>query len=362
MKLASVDVLRGLAALGVAWYHSRIDLWVGFKAIQANPAEFTGFDRALSWFSLPISQMGSMVMLFFVLSGFCIHLPMAGKTRMIDWRAYAVRRFFRIYPAYFATLLLCLAGAGILFWQGVGQLPALSEYATSTFMLQNWVSGHQIGMNPSLWSIPVEVELYLVYPLLLWIHIRFGFRCALAFTLVCTVFGWVFFLFGWENLWGSFFRYAIIWNAGAWLAERYVSGNLPRWTICHAIAMFGVFGLSMLAGLAGIDSYHISYGWGFSSFLLLWWSLGPGETFFKRPSVLLRWLGFCGMVSYSIYLLHFPLFRLLGAIWTGVFGGKPESFLVPTLGVVLVIPIAWLFYRSVEEPALKIGRRLAGRV
>ena len=145
MKLASVDVLRGLAALGVAWYHSRVDLWVGFKAIQANPAEFTGFDRALSWFSLPISQMGSMVMLFFVLSGFCIHLPIAGKGRMIDWRAYAVRRFFRIYPAYFATLLLCLAGAGILFLQGVGQSPALSEYATSAFMLQNWVSGHQVG-------------------------------------------------------------------------------------------------------------------------------------------------------------------------------------------------------------------------
>ncbi len=68
------------------------------------------------------------------------------------------------------------------------------------------------------------------------------------------------------------------------------------------------------------------------------------------------------MVSYSIYLLHFPLFRLLGFIWTGVFGGKPESFLVPTLGVVLVVPIAWLFYRSVEVPALKIGRRLAARV
>ena len=67
------------------------------------------------------------------------------------------------------------------------------------------------------------------------------------------------------------------------------------------------------------------------------------------------------MVSYSVYLLHFPIFRLLGDIWTGVFGGKPESFLVPTLGVVLVIPIAWLFYRLVEEPALKIGRRLAGR-
>ena len=39
-----------------------------------------------------------------------------------------------------------------------------------------------------------------------------------------------------------------------------------------------------------------------------------------------------------------------------------KVFLVPTLGVVMVIPIAWLFYRLVEKSALKIGRRLAGRV
>jgi peptidoglycan/LPS O-acetylase OafA/YrhL len=361
MKLPAVDVLRGIAALGVAWYHSRVDLWVGFKAIQANPADFSAVDRALSWLSLPVSQMGSMVMLFFVLSGFCIHLPIAGMGSMIDWRTYAVRRFFRMYPAYLATLILCMICAWILYWHGFANSPVLSEYIISAFMFQNWFFGHQVGMNPSLWSIPVEVELYLVYPLLLLIHIRLGFGFALAFTLACTAFGWVFFLLGWENLWGSFFRYAIVWNAGAWLAECFMCGNLPTWTIWHSIIMFGVFGLSMLAGLVGIDSYHISYGWAFSSFLLLWWSLGPGESFFKRPSALLRWMGFCGMLSYSIYLLHFPLFRLVGAAWVSAFGSKPESFLVPTMGTLLAIPIAWLLYHAVEKPALKIGRSLAGR-
>ena len=74
MKLPAIDVLRGVAALGVAWYHSRVDLWVGFKAIQADPEAYSVFDWGLSFLSLPISQMGSMVMLFFVLSGFCIHI------------------------------------------------------------------------------------------------------------------------------------------------------------------------------------------------------------------------------------------------------------------------------------------------
>lgn len=44
MKLPAIDVLRGVAALGVAWFHSRVDLWVGFKAIHANPAAYSRLD------------------------------------------------------------------------------------------------------------------------------------------------------------------------------------------------------------------------------------------------------------------------------------------------------------------------------
>ena len=80
-NLVVVDVMRGISALGVAWFHSRSDLWIGFKSIDADRAAYSVFDRVLSYFSLPVSQMGGMVMLFFVLSGFCIHLPTARKSR-----------------------------------------------------------------------------------------------------------------------------------------------------------------------------------------------------------------------------------------------------------------------------------------
>lgn len=360
MKLPAVDVLRGVAALGVAWYHSRVDLWVGFRAIQADPATFSVFDRALSWFSLPVSQMGSMVMLFFVLSGFCIHLPMAGKNKMPNWRAYAARRFFRIYPAYLATVLLCLAGAWGLHVAVGGALPDPGIYAATAAMLQNWIfEGRQIGMNPSLWSIPVEAELYLVYPLLLWISLRLGFRAALLFTLACTAFGASLFFFEWGNSYGTFFKYAVIWNSGAWLAERFVGGSLPRWTPWHAVAMVGVFVGTMVAGLAGADVFYLHYGWAFSSFLLLWWALGPGARFFAPTAWWVRILVFAGTISYSFYLLHFPFFRLAGAAWVSAFGSKPESFLVPTLGTLLVVPLAWIFFRLVERPSHKLGQRAA---
>ncbi|HEY1111087.1 MAG TPA: hypothetical protein VGE76_20695, partial [Opitutaceae bacterium] len=45
--LASIDVLRGLAALGVTLFHARVAWWVGWREIQANPDSYSLFDRAV---------------------------------------------------------------------------------------------------------------------------------------------------------------------------------------------------------------------------------------------------------------------------------------------------------------------------
>ena len=363
MKLPSIDVLRGVAALGVAWFHSRVDLWVGFKAIQADPGAYSAFDRGLSFLSLPISQMGGIVMLFFVLSGFCIHLPVASKGITPNWRAYAVRRLLRIYPAYLAVLLFCFLAA-LIFFNGLnGQFTEISLYAASAAMIQNWVfGGSQVAMNPSLWTIPIEVESYLVYPLLLWLFRKLGLRVAIAFTLFCTGIGATLFYLGYGQSTATFFKYAIIWNSGAWLAEAYARGRLPRWTRWHFMGMVGAAVVTMMLGLAGVNYFYLHYGWALCSFLLLLWVLGPGATFFFGNQWWVPPLVFTGTVSYSLYLLHFPLFKLAGAAWIHLYGSKPESFLVPTLATVLVVPMAWVFYRLIELPSHDLARKLGSSI
>lgn len=359
IKLPAIDVLRGVAALGVAWYHSRVDLWVGFKAIQADPGSYSAFDRALSFLSLPVSQMGSMVMLFFVLSGFCIHLPFAIKGITPNWNAYAVRRLLRIYPAYLAVLFFCFLAALIFFNGANGQFAEFKLYAASAALIQNWVfGGSQVAMNPSLWTIPVEVKFYLVYPLLLWLLRKLGLRAAVAFTMLCTAIGATLFYLGHSQSTESFFKYAIIWNSGAWLAEVYARGRLPRWSKWHFMGMVGIAVLTMMLGLAGVNVFYLHYGWALCSFLLLMWVLGPGEMFFSRNHWLVPPLMFTGTVSYSLYLLHFPLFKLAGAAWIHLYGSKPESFLLPTLATLMVIPMAWFFYRLIELPSHDLARKL----
>lgn len=359
MKLPAINVLRGVAALGVVWFHSRVDLWIGFKAIQSNPSAYSYLDKALSWFSLPVSQFGAMVMLFFVLSGFCIHLPLAGKNRIPSWRAYAVRRFFRIYPPYLAVLFFCFAGSFVFSSGAAGNVYENQVYKVSALMMQNWIfDGRQIAMNPSLWSIPVEAEFYFAYPLLLWIFFRYGYGVSAVLTLVFTALGVVLFLIGYGNSNGNFFKYAVIWNAGAWLAEKYAGRGLPNWSLWHSAAMIIVFAATVFAGFTGMEVFYLHYGWGFCSFLLVWWTLGPGERFFSESACWVRMLAFAGTISYSVYLLHFPLFRLAGAFWIWIFGAKPQSFLIPTFFTLLIIPACWLFYRVIEKPSHEIGRKL----
>lgn len=363
MKLPAVDVLRGVAALGVAWFHSRVDLWVGFRSIQANPTAYTAVDWALSYLSLPVSQMGGLVMLFFVLSGFCIHLPVASKDLNPQWASYAVRRALRIYPAYIATLALSFF-VSLLFLKGSGEgLSEISTYATSSIMLQNWASGgRQISLNPSLWSIPVEVEFYIVYPLLLFLWRGRGLRAATTFTLLCTGIGAIFFALGYSQSGVTFFKYALIWNSGAWLAESYAKGKMPKWTKWHLFALVVTLICTMAAGLAGVNDFYLHYGWALASFLLLMWVLGPGAPVFSSKQWWVSPFVFIGTVSYSFYLLHFPLFKLAGIFWVQVYGSKPASFLIPTLATALVIPFAWIFYHLIELPTHELGRRWGSKI
>ncbi|WP_182866199.1 acyltransferase family protein [Rhodopirellula sp. JC639] len=362
MNLPAIDVLRGLAALGVVWYHSRVDLWVGFREIQSHAENYSNLDRWLSWASLPVSQLSSLVMLFFVLSGFCIHLPQAKRGGMVDRSAYGIRRFFRIYPAYLVTLILCYVATVLLGLASRGEPKFESSYLWSTLLLQNWFAdGGQIDLNPSLWSIPVEAEFYLVYPLLLLIFLHRGMRACLGFTLVCTSVGWILHFQGLSIAEGAFFKYAIIWNSGAWLAEKYMRGELPVWTKWHSTLMIFSVTVTPALGLVGADHFYLDYGWGLGAFLLLWWLITDGAGWLDEEARWVKPLTALGTISYSLYLIHFPLFKVGGTIWVEYFGSKPESFLVPTLATFSAIPFAWCFFKAFENPSHAWARQLAKR-
>ena len=359
-NLVAVDEMRGISALAVAWFHSRSDLWIGFKSINADRAAYSVFDRVLSYFSLPVSQMGGLVMLFFVLSGFCIHLPTARRKVAPSWNIYFARRFLRIYPPYLAIILICLLLARAFLYSNPGEFKEWDVYGLSVLMIQNWVgNGSQISLNPSLWTIPVEMALYIFYPVSLFIRGRFKLSVSVAYTLFLAVVSFALFTVGNHQSLASLLSYVVIWNSGAWLAEAYQEDKIPRIANFHCVSLILVLSiLVMLADYVDVNTYYINFGWGLIAFLLMIWSLGAGSSMFSPGHWLTRFMVFIGTISYSLYLVHYPLFKLLGDLWIQIFGSKPVSFLIPSLATIIVIPISFFFYVYFEKPSHEISKRL----
>src|SRR5689334_15029951 len=359
-SLVAIDDLRGLAALGVAIYHVRIPLWVGWHDITAQPERFSVADRVFGWLSAPVPFMGNLVMLFFVISGFCIHWPLAGNARELKLSAYAIRRFFRIYPAYLIAVLISWVIGASLHVPDTNQrlLPSIA-------MMQNYFgpdvafeSMRQIQTNWALWSLPVEMELYAVYPLLLLALRRASPNLTLLGTLLISLPAAI---FAERKGWPTFAPYLVIWFAGAWLAEQWRSRKLqppPLGIGLAAIVALG-FGCAIEATHRFAAWEHLAFGAFY--FWLVWLVLTRPQwwqPFIPRAASSLGWLG---ARSYSLYLLHFPLFYLVGAFWVARFGDKPHSFLIPLAAVVFILPVVALFYALIERPSHLFAKRIAKR-
>ncbi|MBX3736153.1 MAG: acyltransferase [Candidatus Didemnitutus sp.] len=350
-----IEMLRGLAALGVLVFHARVALWVGWREIQARPADFSAWDHALAWLSAPTPFLGAGVMLFFVISGFCVHQPIAGARVPPRWGAFWWRRFARVYPPYLAAVA---TSVGVAVWLGLDVHHVLS----SAFMAQNYTGAatetslaSQVGTNPSLWSLPVEMEFYLLYPLLWRSIARVGWRWTLGAVASVTALAAAACLAGARVLDGNFALYWLVWCGGAWLREQQAAGSLRR----PGAGWSAVAGTALALGIALTWRHEAPLAhlcWGAASFWLVWRCVAVPPI--GAEQVLARALRATGRWSYSLYLLHFPLLLLAGAGWTQMFGGKPASFAVTLAGCAAVFAPVVVFHRLVEQPSHAWARRV----
>lgn len=162
--LPNLDGLRTLAALTVVLGHC--------NAISAFPIQPDSSLQGLKHFLFGQAVLG--VQFFFVLSGFLITrivLREQDQNNGFDIRLFWLRRILRIWPVYF--LVAALAGLGAAFgWPALAmphnQWPLILTFLENFDLLHLLEQGLPYGMIVSvLWSVSIEEQFYLVYPILL---------------------------------------------------------------------------------------------------------------------------------------------------------------------------------------------------
>ncbi len=350
-----IDAMRGFAALLVAYFHCRQVAWVGMQSFHESVGHALNFSSIVAYLTLPIAWGSAGVPIFFVISGYCIHRGTAFKLAQnpayqLDTVNFWARRFARIYPVLLAALLLTLA----LDWVSL-QLPpvnhkvreiGLHAFLVNLFSLQG-VAGKTYGSNGALWTLSLEVQFYAIYPLLFALRRRIGMTPVLiAVALVNIVSAYVL-----ERHDIQFFTsYWFSWTLGAWIADSKASSAMAK----GATRVVSKWLYAVAAGLivAGCAAFHFGQ---YGAFQL--WALGFAVYLFKAlerratPSPLAGVLARLGDFSFSLYLIHLPIFVLLSSL---LYRSALQESIWPSFGFMLVaIPVAYVFYRLVELPAMK---------
>ena len=358
-RIDFVDACRGLAALAVMCFHGRQALWVGLSQFRAHHPDAWSWDSLLAHATLPMRFGYAGVQLFFVLSGYCIHHRAAceGVLRRegarVEWKAFWARRFWRLYPAYLTAALFTAACTWL-----IGATVDWKTMMGNLLFLQNvWVATPEF--NDPFWSLSVEIHLYLMYPILLiWArHIDPDRLLALvgaislasqaAWAMGNSVPGLTLALSAWFP-----------WTLGFWLAESEARGRFARviplyWiapaAVCFSLAIVRHLWLTERAG----DELFWGGGFGilFAMGLSRWGSARP-----RLASGWVRALAFCGVISYSLYLLHRPLQFLVRSVYEEFIGPVPAHLGLFAVGCLMSWIVAWVNYSWIEEPLMRKGR------
>jgi peptidoglycan/LPS O-acetylase OafA/YrhL len=346
-----IDAMRGFAALLVAYFHCRQVEWVGMQAFHQSVGHSFSLSTIAAYLTFPIAWGSAGVPIFFVISGYCIHR--GGALRLaknpdyrLDTGNFWVRRFARIYPVLLAALVLTFA----LDWVSL-QLPpvnhkireiGLQAFLVNLFSLQG-VAGKTFGSNGALWTLSLEVQFYAIYPLLFALRRRLGMTSVLAIVAVINVVS----AYVLERHDIQFFTsYWFSWTLGAWIADAKTR------TAPDARSSVWLYVLAAVFIALGCAAFHFGQYGAFQ-----FWAIGFAFYLYKAlerrnadtPGV--RLLSRFGDFSFSLYLIHLPIFVLLSSV---LFRSSLQMSIWPSFGYMLVaVPVAYMFYRLVELPAMK---------
>ena len=333
-----IDGLRALAVIAVLLYHA-------YPA--ALPGGFVGVD------------------VFFVISGYLIsgNIRRRLEARSFSFADFYARRIRRIFPALCVVLPACLAyGFVILLPIELAKLG--TDVAGGAAFVSNLLLWHEAGYFDRaaiakpllhLWSLGIEEQFYIVWPLVLFLLHRRRYAplvlaligtASLGFSLAIVSHARV------EDFYSPLTRFWEL-DAGALLA--FLRPATSRAGGARGTDLASLLGLGLI-GLAALTfDRHMAFPGGLvlvpviGALLLI--AVGPAALV-NRGLLSRRAAVFVGLISYPLYLWHWPLISFAAIIDEG----RPLKPLLALILLLVAFLLAWVIWRWVETP-LRFGRR-----
>jgi peptidoglycan/LPS O-acetylase OafA/YrhL len=332
----SLDLLRGAAILLVVLVHC------AYATTSIVPG--------LNSFAMHYGELG--VQLFFIVSGYTMMLTFGDRVDPAAARSFYIRRVFRIVPLFWIAILcylLITKGEGFKAWAPDG---ISASDVVLTFFFLHWSSVTAFNsVVPGGWSIAVEMQFYLLFPLIIYLFRRRN-GPILCYALIA--------------LFSAVGQFAAQWylvpqlavslpENQAYLADAFFYCWLPRQSVC--------FGLGILLydwiehknhpalGALFLIGACLSSSWGAQIVILFGVSLA-----ILALNVTGSLMSLLGRHSYAIYLAHFA--------WISAITSLFSLDLVPLFVLVTGLSLATSYY--VTEPLIerhfnRLGHLLASR-
>jgi peptidoglycan/LPS O-acetylase OafA/YrhL len=368
--------LRGLAAASVVLYHVWLYGAPGARAFPVGPL----------WSAFTNLTIG--VTFFFVLSGFLLYRPYAraliGEGDWPGLRRFAIARFLRIVPVYWAVLLVVVALTERQLlgrpWRLLANL-FFVEFWFPSFLPHDLArSNGSIAIVPA-WSLVVEAGFYIALPPVAFVAVAFARRTgrgvtaaflpAVLLVLVGAVSTGVEHVLGGAQLrdWRLNFPIHAGWFAcgmaatTVWLLWESERIRLPRgWRfIVAGLALAIAFASMKASGTGRLTEIDAQWPIALSFALLLLLVVLSADAPWVRSTLGGRLSVGIGLASYSIFLVHDPIIRTFRA--HGVSSADTEGFLL-TIAVVGAATAAATFvsYQLLEKPCFALRRVLTDRL
>jgi peptidoglycan/LPS O-acetylase OafA/YrhL len=336
VRLRELDALRGLAALAVSFQH--VFLLTGSAAAVLAVVALTPLNALIDG--------TRAVLFFFVLSGFVLAVPFFRGG--VSPTGFVAKRAARIYPAYWFALIVSIgiyslsANPHVTLYSAANFASLLTDYTAQTY-------------NVVFWSLVQEMRISILFPLLILPVVRLPWRWVLAGSVPLLVAGF----FGEEfpggpivGLFATVF-YAFFFVIGALAAKhihqlvamvREISPRRAALWLGVAVIVYGAMPIDGIAvpiekvivGVSCVGIMLLALGWpGLSRFLLF-------------PA-----LQFVGRISYSYYLLHLPVSKLVPYLLH-----DQMPVITPVVTIAGSLLLAWAAYRWIEVPSIRLGHYL----